>query len=383
MTRDARLLASVGARLLDYDLTLATGALNERTVTLAAEKIDYACADIERRHLYVISSDGRPGVAGERHQLQVLSLARNGRALREVGAPQRLDQRALHVTIDRAARHLLIAYGIPSVVEVWRLRADGTVEGRVSRFECGHFAHQVLLDEARGLAIVVARGIDASAQRAESPGSLQVFDYHDGALTPRATVAPEDGYGFGPRNAALETRGEWLCVSLERQSRLCVFGIGAAGVSPAPVCSMTTLTAPENVRPRQLGGMLGVSPDGRYIYVANRADHTVEAAGQPVFGGGENSLAVFSMNPADGALSLVERVDCGGFYPRTFAIDRSGTRLIVANGKSMTVRDGDAVRYVPANIAVFEIAPSGRLTLLRTNAIDTGAQSLFWSDLLE
>jgi DNA-binding beta-propeller fold protein YncE len=146
---------------------------------------------------------------------------------------------------------------------------------------------------------------------------------------------------------------------------------------------MTTLTAPENVRPRQLGGMLGVSPDGRYIYVANRADHTVEAAAQPVFGGGENSLAVFSMNPADGALSLVERVDCGGFYPRTFTIDRSGTRLIVANGKSMTVRDGDAVRYVPANIAVFEIAPSGRLTLLRANAIDTGAQSLFWSDLLE
>ncbi|HEY1610723.1 MAG TPA: beta-propeller fold lactonase family protein [Paraburkholderia sp.] len=383
MTCDARLLASVGARLLDYDLTLATGALDERTVTLAAEKIDYACADLERRHLYVISSDGRPGVPGERHRLQVFSLARNGRALREVGTPHRLDQRALHVTIDRAARHLLIAYGIPSVVEVWRLRADGTVEGRVSRVECGHFAHQVLLDEARGLAIVVARGADVSAQRAEAPGSLQVFDYHDGTLTPRATVAPEAGYGFGPRNAALQPRGEWLCVSLERQNRLCVFGIGAAGVSPTPVWSMTTLAAPDNVRPRQLGGTLCVSPDGRYVYVANRADHTVEAAGQRVFDGGENSLAVFSMNPADGALSLIEHADSGGFYPRTFAIDRSGTRLIVANGKSMTVRDGDAVRDVPANVAVFDIAPSGRLTLLRANAIDTGAQSLFWSDLLE
>lgn len=383
MTRDARLLASIGARLLDYDLSLETGALAERTVTQAAEKIDYACADAERRYLYVISSDGSPGVPGSQHWLQVFSLARHGGAMQEVGPRHRLDQRALHVTVDRAARHLFIAYSIPSVVEVWRLRADGAVEGRASRVECGHFAHQVLLDEMRGLAIVVARGTDASATRAEDPGSLQVFDCRDGTLTPRATVAPGDGYGFGPRNAALHPQGEWLCVSLERQSRLCVFGIGTTGVSPAPVCSMATLAAPDNVRPRQLGGTLAVSPDGRYVYVANRADHTAEAAGRRVFDGGENSFAVFSMDPRNGALELVEHVDSGGFYPRTFAIDRSGTRLIVANGKAMTVRDGGGVRDVPANFAVFEIAPTGRLNLLRVNAVDAGAQSLFWSDLLE
>jgi len=383
VTRTARLLASVGAQLFDFDLNPDDGALASRTVTLAADKIDYACADAARRHLYVISSNGRPGVPGDRHWLQTFSLARGDGPLQECSPRHPLEQRALHVCVDHAARRLFIAYSVPSIVEVWRLGEDGAVEGRASRFAGGHFAHQMLLDEPHGLAIAVMRGTDATAGRPEDPGSLQVFDDRDGALTPRASVAPGGGYGFGPRNAVLHPDGRWLCVSLERQSRLCVFDIGADGVSSEPAWAADTLAEPANVRPRQLGSTLAVHPGGRYVYVANRADHTVEFAGQPVFGGGENSIAVFSMDPASGALTPIERVDSGGCYPRTFSIDRSGTRLIVANGKAIRVRDGDAVRAVPANLSVFGIGADGRLTLLRRHPVDTGDQSLFWSELVE
>jgi len=54
----------------------------------------------------------------------------------------------------------------------------------------------------------------------EEPGALKVFYYEGSKLTNEASVAPNGGYGFGPRHLDFHPTKPWVYVSLERQNRL-------------------------------------------------------------------------------------------------------------------------------------------------------------------
>jgi 6-phosphogluconolactonase (cycloisomerase 2 family) len=59
-----------------------------------------------------------------------------------------------------------------------------------------------------------------------------------------------------------------------------------------------------------------LSPDGRFLYAANR--------------GTENNIAIFAVGD-DGRLELIDYQSSFGEHPRNFAIDATGNFLIVAN----------------------------------------------------
>lgn len=61
-----------------------------------------------------------------------------------------------------------------------------------------------------------------------------------------------------------------------------------------------------------------ISPDGRFLYVSNR-------------GPKEDSISIFSINQANGELSLVGHEPTYGEHPRNFVISPSGKFLLVAN----------------------------------------------------
>jgi 6-phosphogluconolactonase len=60
-----------------------------------------------------------------------------------------------------------------------------------------------------------------------------------------------------------------------------------------------------------------ISPDGKFLYASNR--------------GGENNLAIFSIDAASGKLTNAGYQSTMGSGPRNFMIDRSGQFLLVAN----------------------------------------------------
>lgn len=109
-----------------------------------------------------------------------------------------------------------------------------------------------------------------------------------------------------------------------------------------------------------------VHPNGRFIYGINRADYTVDFQGQQVFGGGENSLVAFSIDPAGGEPVLLQRIDTRGFHPRTFHIDPTGRLLVAAHIEAMEIRDAEPVRQVPARLSLFRIRDDGRLDFARS-----------------
>jgi 6-phosphogluconolactonase len=117
------------------------------------------------------------------------------------------------------------------------------------------------------------------------------------------------------------------------------------------------------------------------LYVSNRAARSapVTIAGQAVevFAGGENNIALFSLDPGSGEPRRVDHYDTRGFEPRTFTIEPSGRFLIVANQSERYVAaTSGAPRAVPRSVVVFEIGAGGRLSYRSEHTFSSG--ELFW-----
>ena len=179
-----------------------------------------AAADLR----YAASSDG---VGGRTHRLTALRLP----ALEVLGDQTILPARPIHICVDGAGRRVLVAFNNPPGLRVWRIEQDGKLgaEQEQGELDVGIFPHQVRLSADDALAIVVARGNDATSDRPEDPGALKLFRYDDGRLSPLATVAPDGGFGFRPRHLDFHPTEPWVFVSLERQNSLTDVRAGGAG----------------------------------------------------------------------------------------------------------------------------------------------------------
>jgi len=301
------------------------------------------------------------------------------------GKQMPLPSRPIHITTDNTSEHALIAYNNLSTVTVLRIAPDGTLGAEVKQstsLDTGIFPHQIYVTSSNETAILVARGNDASAGKPEDPGALKVFRYGRGVLTNWMSVAPAGGYGFGPRNVAINPLRPWIYVSLERQNKLHVFSFEGDAIGTEPLFQSETLIDPQKVGPRQMAGAVHVHPNGRFVYLANRAFGATEAKGRKVFTGGENTIAVYAIDDRTGKPTMMQSVDTHGIYPRTFTIDPSGNMLVVANVRSLLVRDGAAFRMVLANLSVFSVGDDGALTYVRSYNIDFSPEEPFWSGMV-
>ena len=382
------LYASVGPELTHYEVDVEDARLVRRgTVSLPAN-VHYAWPHASRRFLYVASSDsasGIGGVVGRNHHVSALAIEPKSGTLTPHGDPIALPTRPIHMTTDIPSEHILVAFSNPSGLCVYRVNRDGTPDDEVGQREAvypGIYAHQVRVRLDNKKVILVSRGHDATAAKPEEPGGLQIFDYRDGELTGQVTIAPNGGYGFGPRHLDFHPTRPWVYVSLERQNRLDMFAFQDATLLAVPVFQKGTLAEPNNIRGRQAAGTVHVHPNGRAVYVANRASSTTEIDGKRVFVGGENTLAVYAIDPVTGEPNPVQHVDTHGIHCRTFHIDPSGRLLVAAHIMGLPVKDGAVTRFVPACLSLFRIAADGRLDFVRKYDVETGERQMFWMGMV-
>jgi 6-phosphogluconolactonase (cycloisomerase 2 family) len=295
-----------------------------------------------------------------------------------------LVSRPIHASVDRYGEYLLIAYNNPSNVTVHRIEADGRLGAEVNQAEkpdAGIYAHQILTTPVNHTAVLVARGNDAAPGRAEDPGSLKIYGFDAGRLSSRATVAPADGFGFGPRHLDFHPTGPWVFVSIERQNRIHVYRIEANGdISPVPLFVRSSLASPQNVRGLQQAGAIHVHPSGRFVYQTNRNSTTKDTEGRQVFAGGENNIAVYAIDERTGEPTPLEHVDAAAHHLRTFSIDPSGRLLVAASIMPMKLSDGSPIS---AGLLVYRIGEDGRLGFLRRDDVDVGSAYLWWSGMLQ
>jgi hypothetical protein len=118
------------------------------------------------------------------------------------------------------------------------------------------------------------------------------------------------------------------------------------------------------------------------VYGANRAEATIEFQGKQVFKGGENSIVVYSINQSTGEPTAIQRIETRAIHPRTFHIEPSGRILVAQHNLPVNVRDGDAIKTLPAGLSVFRIGDDGKLTFVRKYDIDVGDKTMFWMGMV-
>src|SRR6266571_6977528 len=381
------LYANVGAELTHYDVDVAGAALLKReTVTLPAS-VQYAWPHVSRRFLYVATSSSAPGSgpAGTEHHVTALHIDPASGALTLHGAPIRLPTRPIHITTDMPSEHILVAFNNPSALRVYRINPDFTPGDEVPQpgpIDAGIFAHQVRVTPDNTVAILVTRGNEGTPTKAEDPGALKVFAYKNGVLTNEVSIAPNGGKAFGPRHLDFHPTKPWMYVSIETQNKMYTYKMDGRRITPEIAFRAETLAEPKNRRSRQAAGTVRVHPNGRFLYGANRAQDTVDYQGKKVFKAGENSIVVYAIDQSTGEPTPIQHIETRAIHPRTFHIDPSGHLLVAQHNLPVNVRDGDAVKTLPAGLSVFRIGDDGKLTFERKYDIDVGDKTMFWMGMV-
>jgi 6-phosphogluconolactonase (cycloisomerase 2 family) len=377
------LYAAVGNELSTYSVSGEASLTRQSTVTLPFA-VQYAWPHPSRKFLYVAWSNG---MQGDRHGITAYRVDASTGALSEHGHAIAIRHRPVHLSVDANGTHVLAAYNSPSSLSVHNLNRDGTIGSEVSQdapLDHGIYAHQIRVHPSNAMVVMVTRGNGPAAGRPEDPGALKVYSYRDGIVRNRQSIAPNGGYGYQPRHIDFHPTQPFMYLNLERQNQLQVYRIvNGESIDPIALFTKDTLDAPRSTKPQQMTGAIHVHPNGRFVYISNRASGTTTVDGKPIWEGGENTIGVYAIDQKTGEPTRIQNIDSGGMHARTFSMDAAAGILVAANQNAVTRREGGADVRVPASLAVFRIGHDGKLTFVRKYDVDTGSgRSLMWVQLL-
>ncbi len=304
-------------------LNPADGSLSRPELAADAAKPGFLAQDPSGSHLYAVGQlrpgpGLRPGECG----VSAFAVSANGR-LDYLNQQRSGTSVPPHLAVDASGRMLIAADYAAGTVCAWPIRADGSLGAMSARVydrgpvgpnrdrQRGAHPHSVTLSPDNRLAYVCDLGLD------------RVFTWR---IDPaRAGLAPDDPPftaappGSGPRHSKLSPDGRFLYVVDEMGGSICVFARDPRG---ALALTQTISTLPPLFGAVNLSAEIRLDRAGRFVYASNR---------------GPDTLAVFARNAANGALSLVEIVSCGGRQPRNFNLSPDGRWLVCANRASNSV----------------------------------------------
>jgi 6-phosphogluconolactonase len=337
-TTDGR---SEGIYRLFLDTT--SGALRLSGLAAKAANPSYLALNPNGRVLYAVNElsefQGEPTGA-----VSAFAIARGSGALTLLNQQKSHGKAPCYVSLDRTGRVVLVAnYGGGSIATIpvrrdGRLDAPRTVvkhegKGADAVRQTAPHAHCLVPDPTNRFAIAVDLGIDAvlTYRLDARAGSISV-------VAPGAATKP----GAGPRHLTFHPNGRYAYVVNELDSTLSVFTYD--GEQGALNEVQVTSASPGGTVPDNHPADVHVASSGRHLYLSNRGDDTI---------------AVFVIDPASGQVTPVQQVASGGKSPRNFSLDPTGRFLVTANQRSDSIVsfrvDGESGRLTPTG-SVVELA---------------------------
>ncbi len=280
------------------------------------------------RWLYAVS---------ETREGQVWALQWDGETLQPLNYQTSGGDDPCHLQLDETGQWLAVANYSSGSVTVLPIRPDGSLGEMTSHVQhSGHgpqtqrqekaHAHSTLFTPDNQGLLVADLGIDAVVRYA--------FAAATGHLSLQGQIVSRPG--AGPRHMAFDRRGRILYVANELDNTVAVYH-HAQGVLQA---QQTIDTIPPGALANTVAH-IQLSPDGERVYVSNR---------------GHDSVAMFAA-AADGQLTSLATLSCGGACPRHFTLSPDGRFLLVANQNSHNVavlstgdrpeKSGDTVGNLP------------------------------------
>ena len=302
------------------------GALEARERAAAAKLAMPMAVSPDKRYLYAAVRSKPYGAHG---------FAIDGRtgALRAVGSGT-LAESFPYVSTDRTGRFLFGASYGGNVISVNPIAADGRVGEPLQVIPVARNAHSIRVDNTNRYVFVPTLGTDQIFQF--------VFDPASGRLSANTPPLVQLKQGTGPRHLIVSADNRFVYVLNELVGTVTTLALdaktgllteqGSESVLPADtklgpgmprgaVGTPGANQAPRNTDNDIWASDLHITPDGRFIYAAERTSHT---------------LATLRVDPATGKLTYVASVPTEK-QPRGFAIDPSGRFLVASGEKSETI----------------------------------------------
>ncbi len=374
------LYAANGPDLTTFAVNESDASLRKTSSVTLPFAVQYVWDHPSKGFLYAAWSNG---MQGDRHGVTAYRVDKTTGALSPHGQPIELRHRPVHLTLDAGATHVLVAYNNPSSLSVHALNRDGTLGDEIQQpapLDSGIYAHQIRVHPSNRMVVLVTRGNGPAANRPEDPGALKIYGYHDGIVTNRQSIAPNGGFGYQPRHLDFHPTLPVFYLNLERQNQLQVYRVNGDSIEPNALFTKDTLDHPDASKPAQMTGAIHVHPNGRFVYLSNRASGTTGVGGKPVWEGGENTIGVYAIDQKTGEPTRIQNIDSSGMHARTFTLDAASSLLIAANQNAVTKADGT---LVPASLGVFRIGKDGKLTFVRKYDVESGqGRSLMWAGFL-
>ncbi len=315
-----------------YSLDMDSGALTYLSNTTGPKNPSYLAIDPQKQYLYAdqeTSVDENPTVH---------AFAIEGKTLRALNHQPAHGGFPCHIVVDQTGQCVLSANYETGSVAVYPIQKDGTLgaasaivqhEGKSinpDRQEGPH-AHAVVLSADNRFLFVPDLGTDKVM--------IYLFDANKGTLTPNDPPFVKTHLGAGPRHFAFHPNNRYAFSLSELDATIIVYAYKKEGML-TPLQTISTLPANTDAKPSC--AEIGVTPDGRFVYASNR---------------GHNSIARFAFEK--GTLTTLGHTDTQGKTPRDFAIDPTGTFLIVGN------QDTDTVVTFRINKETGDLEPTGHI----------------------
>lgn len=294
-----------------------------------------------------VSPDGTFLHVGRRDDLKLESFRRDPGTggLTSIGEVP-VENDPCYMGMDRSGRYLLSAYYIGERAAVHGVDAAGALaHPPIEWRHTGRGSHYFDTDRGNRFAFVPHIHGNGAAN-----AIFQFrFDAENGRLTPNDPDRVAPGGDHGPRHFCWHPTRDLIYASDEQGCSVTTYAFDPESGTLRPRATVPTL--PEGWEGRNTCAQIRLTPNGQYLYAANRGHH---------------SLACFAIDPASGEPNPIGHAEAES-TPRVMAITPDGRHLLSAGLDSGRIR-------------VFGIdQDSGRLELLAIHEV--GAQPMWISVL--
>lgn len=275
----------------------------------------YLAVSSNGENLYTITQH-----RGEAHgEVSSFLILEGGKSLEFLNKRSTMGAGPCYISISNSGKYLMIANYSQGNVGTYALETDGIIGGNISNSfhsgssvnksrQEGPHPHMILQAPEGNIVVVPDLGTDRiMIYELTEKGKLKP------GLQPYATVKP----GVGPRHFAFHPNLKYGYVLNELNASVTGFTFDRETGYMDEINTVAIL--PEDFSTENKAADIHITPDGQYLYASNR---------------GHNSLAVLKIDGETGKAEFLFHEDCGGVWPRAFAIDPTGKFVLVANKRS-------------------------------------------------
>lgn len=323
------------------------GSIQLTDVCRGVENPSFLIFDHKREFIYAVNETDN---FGGKNSGSVSAFLRNEKSgqLTFLNSQSSMGAHPCHLTIDRTGKFILVANYTGGNVAVLPILTDGQLGEPVAMVQHTGYvlndgtkisphAHSVNLSPDNRFAFVCDLGID------------RIMAYEFDQITGKLSAADRPWFqaarGAGPRHFTFSPDGKNAFSLNELDSTITFFSYDQNQGILDELHTVTTL--PDGYKAENYCADVHVHPNGKFVYASNR---------------GHNSIAVFSVNPVAGNLSLIQHQSTLGKFPRNFAIHTSGRFLLAANQHS------DSIHVFTLDESTGKLIDTGN-TLIMTNPV--------------